>query len=274
MALYNGIFRECNVKISGPKTRFFSIWGKFLENRSSRKVRTRLSAPIECPHAGIAVHALVFAQSSPQPRRKCKAQTGADGELSLLERTDRGNNRRRGTDLVRVQQARALSKGGRKQSSIYLSELGPRRLIMQLKWFISTIIVAASGLAIIGAVLYSSSNSPSHKEERRLVWTLGWRPNPARKPNPAKRRSVSIGLKTDRLVTTSKGWPRATLYRSRSSSAGARGNITPSSPMPGLWQRWQRSGRRKKRPFPRSIRSPCSATTLPSQERTSPRPPN
>ena len=119
----------------------------------------------------------------------------------MLDRTDRGNSRRRGTDLVRVQQARAVSKGGRKQPSIYLSELGPRRLVMQLKWFISTIIVAASGLAIIGAVLYSSS----HKEEGG--WFGPW--DVAPKPRPRAKSGggtpVSIGLKTDRLVTTSKG---------------------------------------------------------------------
>jgi hypothetical protein len=60
--------------------------------------------------------------------QKLEPETGLIGDLSLLDRTDRGESRRRGTDLVRVQQTRTVSKGGRKQPSIYLSESGPRRV--------------------------------------------------------------------------------------------------------------------------------------------------
>ena len=84
----------------------------------------------------------------------------------MLDRSDRGDSRRRGTDLVRVQQTRALSKhgrdpaGGKKAPAIYLTELGPRRVATQLKWLVSTIIVAVSGLAIIGVVIYTSMHVP------------------------------------------------------------------------------------------------------------------
>jgi murein DD-endopeptidase MepM/ murein hydrolase activator NlpD len=124
----------------------------------------------------------------------------------LLDRTDRGDSRRRGTDLVRVQQTRAVSKGGRKQPSIYLSELGPRRVVTQLKWFISTIIVAVSGLAIIGVVIYSSMHGGDGGSVFRTLRrdTLNsLKPRVAGTPSSLKE--TSTGYKSDRLVVTSKG---------------------------------------------------------------------
>ncbi len=124
----------------------------------------------------------------------------------MLDRTDRGDSRRRGTDLVRVQQTRAVSKGGRKQPSIYLSELGPRRVVMQLKWFISTIIVAVSGLAIIGVVIYSSMHSGGDGSVFRTLRrdTLNsLKPRVAGTPSSLKE--TSTGYKSDRLVVSSKG---------------------------------------------------------------------
>ncbi len=124
----------------------------------------------------------------------------------MLDRTDRGESRRRGTDLVRVQQARAISKGGRKQPSIYLSELGPRRVVTQLKWFISTIIVAVSGLAIIGVVIYSSMHGGDGGSVFRTLRrdTLNsLKPRAAGTPGSGKQ--ASSGSKADRLVVSSKG---------------------------------------------------------------------
>jgi len=124
----------------------------------------------------------------------------------LLDRTDRGESRRRGTDLVRVQQARAVSKGGRKQPSIYLSELGPRRVVTQLKWFISTIIVAISGLAIIGVVIYSSMHGGDGGSVFRTLRrdTLNsLKPRIAGTPGSGKQ--ASAGSKSDRLIVSSKG---------------------------------------------------------------------
>jgi murein DD-endopeptidase MepM/ murein hydrolase activator NlpD len=134
----------------------------------------------------------------------------------LLDRTDRGESRRRGTDLVRVQQTRAVLKGGRKQPSIYLSELGPRRVVTQLKWFISTIIVAVSGLAIIGVVIYSSM----HSGDRESVFkTLKHDLNSAQKPRaastPASTKQTSSGTKTDRLVISSNGLTTRSLIMDR-----------------------------------------------------------
>jgi len=126
----------------------------------------------------------------------------------LLDRTDRGGGRRRGTDLVRVQQTRSVSKKGRngfKQPAILLSELGPRRVVKQLKWFVSTIILAISGLAIIGAVIFASM----HVESGHGVLGLFTRGTASMKPkeqgSKGGGKTIAVGMKTDRLVLSSKG---------------------------------------------------------------------
>ncbi len=131
----------------------------------------------------------------------------------MLDRTERGEPRRRGTDLVRVQQARSISKhgrdrAGRKQApAIYLSELGPRRFVTQLKWLISTVIVALSELAIIGVVIYTSMNVGDAGGD--IFGTMRRASLDAMRPRagsaPAHDKPVTIGLKTDRLVISSKG---------------------------------------------------------------------
>ncbi len=130
----------------------------------------------------------------------------------MLDRSDRGDSRRRGTDLVRVQQTRALSKhgrdpaGGKKSPAIYLTELGPRRVATQLKWLVSTVIVALSGLAIIGVVIYTSMHvrdGSGMLGAMRRASVEAMRPRAAN--TPGSEKPVSIGLKTDRLVVSSKG---------------------------------------------------------------------
>ncbi len=130
----------------------------------------------------------------------------------MLDRSDRGEARRRGTDLVRVQQTRALSKHGRdpdgrkKAPAIYLSELGPRRVATQLKWLISTVIVAVSGLAIIGVVISTSMHG---RDGGSVFGTMRRASLDAMRPRaasaPGLEKPVSIGLKTDRRVVSSKG---------------------------------------------------------------------
>jgi murein DD-endopeptidase MepM/ murein hydrolase activator NlpD len=124
----------------------------------------------------------------------------------LLDRTDRGESRRRGTDLVRVRQARGITKRGRSQPSIYLSELGPRRVVTQLKWFISTIIVAISGLAIIGVVIYSSMHGADGGSVFRTLrrdTLASLKPRIASTPSPGK--NASAGTKAGRLIVSTKG---------------------------------------------------------------------
>ena len=130
----------------------------------------------------------------------------------MLDRSDRGDSRRRGTDLVRVQQTRSLSKygrdpaGGKKAPAIYLTELGPRRIATQLKWLVSTIIVAVSGLAIIGVVIFTSMHVHGGGGMLGAMRRAGLE---AMRPRAASTRGlenpVSIGLKTNRLLLSSKG---------------------------------------------------------------------
>ncbi len=130
-------------------------------------------------------------------------------ETGLLDRTERGGSRRRGTDLVRVQQTRAVSKQGRgpslKQPAIYLSELGPRRVVKQLKWFISTVIVAVSGLGIIGAVILASMHVEAGHGLLDIFKPGADTAKPRNGSVSASPKGVSIGMKTDRLVVSSKG---------------------------------------------------------------------
>ncbi len=133
----------------------------------------------------------------------------------MLDRTDRGDSRRRGTDLVRVQQTRAV-KGGRKQPSIYLSELGPRRMVTQLKWFVSSVIVAVSGLAIIGVVIYTSTHSGDNgnifrNTKREIINSL--KPRVTGKPGSLKQ--TSTGYKADRLTVSSNGLTTRSLIYDR-----------------------------------------------------------
>ena len=99
-----------------------------------------------------------------------------------------------------------MAKRGRRQPSIYLSELGPRRLVTQLKWFISTIIVAISGLAIIGVVIYSSmhgSDGGSVFKTLKRDTLSSLKPRIGSAPNPSKK--ASAGTKAARLVVSTKG---------------------------------------------------------------------
>lgn len=129
----------------------------------------------------------------------------------MLDRSDRGDARRRGTDLVRVQQTRAFSKNGRdpagrKAPAIYLTELGPRRVATQLKWLVSTVIVAVSSLAIIGVVIYTSMHV---RDGSGVLGAMRRASLEAMRPRasntPGLEKPVSIGLKTARLVVSSKG---------------------------------------------------------------------
>lgn len=110
-----------------------------------------------------------------------------------------------------------MSKGGRKQPSIYLSELGPRRVVTQLKWFISTIIVAVSGLAIIGVVIFSSMHGDDGSggvlKTLRRDTLNSMKPRAAGKPSSLKE--TSAGTKSDRLVISAKGTTTRSLIYDR-----------------------------------------------------------
>ena len=130
----------------------------------------------------------------------------------MLDRTDRFYARRRGTDLVRVQQTRAMSRRGRESQArkqlpaIYLSELGPGRVAARLKWFVSTIIVAAAGISIIGIVMYASMRM---EDGSGMIGAIRHAGLEAMKPKAgathAEDKPVSVGTKTARISVSSKG---------------------------------------------------------------------
>ncbi len=150
----------------------------------------------------------------------------------MLDRVGRGGSRQRGTDLVRVQQTRTLSKrektGREKPPAIYLSELGPRRVIRQFKWFLSTIIVAAAGLAVIIVAMYTSSHIGSGGNmlaEMRKASLNAMKPRAGSKTG--SDRQIAIGLKTNRLELSSKGLAtRNLIYEQVVQRRGARDFIT------------------------------------------------
>ncbi len=132
----------------------------------------------------------------------------------MLDRPDSLLPRRPGGDLVRLQQARALSKpgsyggkGDQNLPAIYLSDLGPRRIVTRVKWLVSTLIVAFASLCIIGIVIYASlklENGDGVIEAMRRASLDAMKPQQA-SPLPAVERPAGIGRKTDRIELSSKG---------------------------------------------------------------------
>lgn len=152
----------------------------------------------------------------------------------MLDRSERGDARRRGTDLVRVQQVRAVSRNGRQPSgrkqapAIYLSELGPRRVMTQLKWFVSTIIVAVCGLAVIGIVIYTSMHI---EDGSGMLGAMRRASLEAMKPKAsgtlASEKPVAVAFKSDRLEVSSKGLTtKNTIYEQVTQRRGTRDFIT------------------------------------------------
>ena len=89
-------------------------------------------------------------------------------------------------------------------------------MVTQLKWFISTIIVAVSGLAIIGVVIYSSMHGSGGES---VFKTLGREARNSMKPRvaskPSSLKETSAGTKSDRLVISAKGMTTRSLIYDR-----------------------------------------------------------
>lgn len=132
----------------------------------------------------------------------------------MLDRPDTSLPRRPGGDLVRLQQARAVAKpgsfSGKSESNlpaIYLSELGPRRVVTRVKWLVSTLIVGFAGLVVIAIVIYASLNMDQGGgviDTMRKASVEAMQPVQSN-PSPAVERPVGIGRKTDRIELSSKG---------------------------------------------------------------------
>ncbi len=112
----------------------------------------------------------------------------------------------------------ALSAGGRNQPQLrlpakksrlpelYLRDAKAKRLISRLKWFISTCVVGAAGLGIIGVAMYASTDID---DGCGVVGSLRSATLAALKPkvtgNVIEERIAFSGEKTDKIKTTTKG---------------------------------------------------------------------
>lgn len=89
---------------------------------------------------------------------------------------------------------------------LYLRDANARRLISRLKWFISTCIVGAVGLCIIGVAMYASTDM---EDGSGLVGSLRSAGIAALKPKTAgnlvEERLALSGEKTDKIPVTTKG---------------------------------------------------------------------
>lgn len=132
----------------------------------------------------------------------------------MLDRPDQSFHRRPGGDLVRLQQARALTKpgpygarSGQNLPAIYLSDLGPRRVVTRVKWLVSTLIVGFAGLCIIGVVIYASlklDDGDGMIGAMRRASLEAMKPQQS-SPTLAVERPAGIGRKTDKIELSSKG---------------------------------------------------------------------
>lgn len=90
---------------------------------------------------------------------------------------------------------------------IYMREAGAKRLISSLKWFISTCIVGAAGLCIIGVAMYASTDmnggTDSIMESLRRAGADAFRPKSA--GNLIEDRPAKTGEKTDKIKISTKG---------------------------------------------------------------------
>jgi murein DD-endopeptidase MepM/ murein hydrolase activator NlpD len=90
---------------------------------------------------------------------------------------------------------------------IYMREAGAKRLISSLKWFISTCIVGAAGLCIIGVAMYASTDMNGGSGS--IFRTLQLAGIDALKPKPAgtliEDRPAKTGEKTDKIKISTKG---------------------------------------------------------------------
>ncbi len=89
---------------------------------------------------------------------------------------------------------------------LYLRDAKAKRLISRLKWFISTCVVGASGVGIIGIAMYASTGI---EDGSGMVGSLRSATLAAFKPREAgnliEDKIALLGEKTDKIKTTAKG---------------------------------------------------------------------
>lgn len=89
---------------------------------------------------------------------------------------------------------------------LYLRDANAKRLISRLKWFISTCIVGAAGLCIIGIAMYASTDMESGGglvDSFRKAGLNAMKPKAA--GNLVEDKAALLGQKTDKITVTTKG---------------------------------------------------------------------
>ncbi len=129
----------------------------------------------------------------------------------LLDRNSRFSSRNSRRFLVKSVGARNLPQifvpGGKgRLPELYLRDAKARLLISRLKWFISTCIVGAAGMCIIGIAMYASTDM---EDGSGMVGSLRSATLAALKPkatgNLIEEKVALSGEKTDKIKTTTKG---------------------------------------------------------------------
>jgi murein DD-endopeptidase MepM/ murein hydrolase activator NlpD len=89
---------------------------------------------------------------------------------------------------------------------IYMREAGAKRLISSLKWFISTCIVGAAGLCIIGVAMYASTDIEGGGGIFQSLQRAGLEAlRPKGAGNLIEDRPAKTGEKTDKIKISTKG---------------------------------------------------------------------
>jgi murein DD-endopeptidase MepM/ murein hydrolase activator NlpD len=129
----------------------------------------------------------------------------------LLDRSSHYSGLHGGRALVRASNPRNLpqiylpgSKHGLPE--IYLRDAGARRLISSLKWFISTCIVGAAGLCVIGVAMYASTDINGRGGILESLQRAGMQAlQPKASGNLIEDGPLKTGEKTDKLKLSTKG---------------------------------------------------------------------
>jgi murein DD-endopeptidase MepM/ murein hydrolase activator NlpD len=129
----------------------------------------------------------------------------------LLDRNSHFSGLNGGRALVRAGSSRNLPQiylpaRQRGLPDIYLRDTGASRLISSLKWFISTCIVGAAGLCVIGVAMYASTDMSGRGGILESLQRVGMQAlQPKGAGNLIEDRPAKTGDKTDKLKISTKG---------------------------------------------------------------------
>jgi hypothetical protein len=97
--------------------------------------------------------------------------------------------------------------------ALYLGDGSARRLISRLKWFISTCIVGAAGLIVIGIAMYASTDIEDGSGMMASIRRAGLAALKPKIDNLIHEKAARPGEKTDKIETTTKGLATKSLIK-------------------------------------------------------------